>query len=261
MMHPAIERLQQFKTRGEKIVALTAYDFPTAKLLEESGVDLLLVGDSLGMVVLGYPDTTLVTMEEMLHHTRAVARGAQKTTILADLPIASYDTPEQAVENGRRLIEAGAHAVKLEGGASHVPQIEALVAAQIPVMAHIGMMPQHVREEGGYRIKGKTQDEIEGLLSDARAVEQAGAWGLLLELVRPAVAQQITRAVRIPTIGIGSGPECDGQVLVTPDLVGAFPWFTPKFVQPKAHIAESIRVAVAGFMTDVKSGEYPQVKR
>ncbi len=260
-MHPAIERLQQFKHRGEKIAVLTAYDYPTAKLLDESGVDLLLVGDSLGMVVLGYPDTTLVTMDEMLHHTRAVARGVQKTTILADLPIASYDTPEQALGNARRLIEAGAHAVKLEGGASHVPQIEALVDADIPVMAHIGMMPQHVREEGGYKIKGKTQDEIDRLLTDARAVEQAGAWGLLLELVRPAVAQQITAAVRIPTIGIGSGPDCDGQVLVTPDLVGGFPWFTPKFVQPKAHIATSIRDAVADFMREVKSGEYPPAKR
>lgn len=259
-MHPAIERLKQFKTRGEKIVVLTAYDFPTAKLLEESGVDLLLVGDSLGMVVLGYPDTTLVTMDEMLHHTRAVARGAQKTTILADLPIASYDTPEQAVENSRRLIDAGAHAVKLEGGASRVPQIEALVSSKIPVMAHIGMMPQHVREEGGYRIKGKTDAEIEGLLADAHAAEQAGAWGLLLELVRPAVAQKITAAVRVPTIGIGSGPECDGQVLVTPDLVGGFPWFIPKFVQPKAQIAASIRDAAAGFIHDVKSGQYPQVK-
>lgn len=259
-MYPAIKRLQHFKERGEKIAMLTAYDYPTARLLEETGVDVLLVGDTLGMVVLGYPDTTLVTMDEMLHHTRAVARGAQKTAILADLPKGSYDTPEQAVENGSRLIEAGAHAVKLEGGASHVPQIEALVRAGIPVMPHIGMMPQHVREEGGYRIKGKTPEEVERLLADARAVEAAGAWGILLELVRPEAAKQITAAVRIPTIGIASGPECDGQVLVTPDLVGGFPWFTPKFVQPRAQIGKTIGEAAAGYVRDVKAREYPKAK-
>lgn len=257
-MNPKIQHLQSMKERGEKIVVLTAYDHPTARLLEESEVDLLLVGDSVGMVVLGYPDTTMVTMDEMLHHTRAVARGVERTPVLADLPIASYDTPEQTLVNAGRLIEAGADAVKLEGGASHVPQIEALVSAGIPVMAHIGMMPQHVREEGGYRIKGKTPEEVERLLADARAVENAGAWGILLELVRPAVAQQVSDAVKIPTIGIGSGPGCDGQVLVTPDLVGAFPWFVPRFVQPKAQVAKTIKEAAQGFVRDVKNLEYPK---
>jgi 3-methyl-2-oxobutanoate hydroxymethyltransferase len=186
-------QFREWKHRGEKIAMLTAYDYPTARLLEEGGIDLLLVGDSLGMVVLGYQDTTLVTMDEMLHHTRAVARGAQKVPIIADLPFASYESPEAAVENGQRLVEAGAHAVKLEGGQTHAAQIHALTRAGIPVMAHIGMMPQSVRLEGGYRIKGKTPEGAERLLADAAAVEAAGAFGLLLELVQAETAQRIHR--------------------------------------------------------------------
>ncbi len=249
---PTAATLRAMKERGEKIAVLTAYDYPTGRLLDESGVDVLLVGDSVGMVVLGYPDTTHVTMDEMLHHTRAVARGAKRAMIWADLPIASYDTPPQAVDNARRLLEAGAHAVKLEGGRSHLPQIEALTAAGIPVMAHIGMMPQSVKLEGGYRIKGKTTEQADALLADALAVEAAGSFALLLELVVPAVAQMISERLRIPTIGIGSGPACDGQVLVTHDLIGLFPWFTPKFVRPHAHVAEQIRAAVTQFVSDTK---------
>jgi 3-methyl-2-oxobutanoate hydroxymethyltransferase len=241
------------KERGEKIAVLTAYDYPSARLLDESGIDVVLVGDSVGMVVLGYPDTTLVTMEEMLHHTHAVARGIQRALLLADLPIASYDTPALAVQNARRLVEAGAHAVKLEGGASHVSQIRALTAAGIPVMAHIGMQPQRVRIEGGYRVKGKTPEEAERLLADARAVEDAGAFGLLLELVKSDVAARITASIAIPTIGIGAGPECDGQVLVIHDLIGLFPWFTPKFAKPQAQVAEDIRGAIARYVAGVKS--------
>ncbi len=250
-MTSPLAALQQRKLRGERIAMLTAYDYPTARLLDEAGVDLLLVGDSLGMVVLGYPDTTHVTMDEMLHHTRAVARGAQRVPIIADLPIASYDTPEQAVENSRRLAAAGAHGVKLEGGATHVPQIAALVNAGIPVIAHLGMMPQRVLEEGGYRIKGKTTEQADALLADAAAVEAAGAWGILLELVQPDVARQITERVRIPTIGIGSGSQCDGQVLVTHDLIGLFPWFTPKFATPKAQVAVSIRESAEQFVREI----------
>jgi 3-methyl-2-oxobutanoate hydroxymethyltransferase len=252
-MNAGIERLGEMKERGEKIAMLTAYDYPAARLLDECGVDILLVGDSLGMVVLGYPDTTLVTMDEMLHHTRAVTRGAQRAPILSDLPIGTCDTPALAVENARRLIDAGAHAVKLEGGATHAPQVAALVAAGIPAMAHIGMMPQRVRIEGGYRIKGKTPEEADGLLADAHAAEEAGAFGLLLELVQPDTARRITESVRIPTIGIGSGLACDGQVLVTPDLIGAFPWFTPKFVKPRADVAGAIREAVTGYLAAVKN--------
>jgi 3-methyl-2-oxobutanoate hydroxymethyltransferase len=252
-MHPGLAELGEMKRRGEKIAVLTAYDFPTARLLDESGLDLLLVGDSLGMVVLGYPDTTLVTIEEMLHHTRAVARGAVRAPILADLPIATYDTPAQAVESAKRLAEAGAHAVKLEGGASHAEQIRAIASAGIPVMAHIGMQPQRVRIEGGYRVKGRTPNEADALLEDARAVETAGSFALLLELVQDEAARRITQSIAIPTIGIGSGTACDGQVLVTHDLIGAFPWFKPKFVTPAANIAESIRSAAVAFLAQVRA--------
>ena len=260
-MTDRIAQFQAAKARGEKIAVLTAYDYPGARLLEESGVDVLLIGDSVGMVVLGYPDTTLVTMEEMLHHTRAVARGAQAgggaALLLADLCYGSIATPELAVENGRRLIEAGAHAVKLEGGAARVPQIAALVAAGIPVMAHIGMQPQQVRIEGGYKMKGKTEEQADALLADARAIETAGAFGLLLELVVPAVAARITAAIRIPTIGIGAGLECDGQVLVLHDVVGLFPWFKPKFATQRASIGEEIKRAASAFIAEVKNPVRP----
>lgn len=248
-----LENLRAMKQRGEKIAVLTAYDYPLARLLDESEVDVLLVGDSLGMVVLGYPDTTQVTMEEMLHHTRAVARGAQRAMIWADLPFASYATPAAALENARRLLDAGAHAVKLEGGRSHVPQIEALASAGLPVMAHIGMMPQSVKLEGGYKIKGKTAEQAEALLLDALAVEAAGSFALLLELVVPAVAQTLSERLAIPTIGIGAGADCDGQVLVTHDLIGLFPWFTPKFVKQEADAAEDVRAAVVRFVRRTKS--------
>jgi 3-methyl-2-oxobutanoate hydroxymethyltransferase len=240
------------KMRGEKIAMLTAYDYPAARLLDEAGVDVLLVGDSVGMVVLGYPDTTLVTMEEMVHHTRAVARGTTRALLLADLPYRSYETPEQAVANAQRLLDAGAQAVKLEGGTARVPQIRALAAAGIPAMAHIGMMPQNVRLEGGYRMKGKTPEQADALLADAAAVEAAGAFGILIELVVPEVARRITESVKIPTIGIGAGSVCDGQVLVLHDLIGLFPWFTPKFATPRAHISEDIRAAVAGYIAATK---------
>ena len=243
-----MQALLEKKQRGERITSLTAYDYPTARLLDESGIDVILVGDSLGMVVLGYEDTTEVTLAEVVHHTRAVARGVKRALLVADLPIHTYDTPDDAVKNSRALIQAGAQAVKLEGGVSHVAQIEAIVAAGIPLMAHIGMLPQSVREEGGYKLKGKTAREAEQLLEDARAVERAGAFAIVLEIVKSDVARAITAAVQIPTIGIGSGQYCDGQILVTHDLIGLFPWFTPKFVSPEATIAEEIRKAAAAFI-------------
>jgi 3-methyl-2-oxobutanoate hydroxymethyltransferase len=239
---------RQMKQRGEKITALTAYDYPTARLLDESGIDIILVGDSVGMVVLGYQDTTRVTLEEMLHHTRAVARGVKHALLVADMPIHSYNTPEQAAQTARKLVDAGAQAVKLEGGASHVAQIEAITQAGIAFMAHIGMLPQSVREEGGYRIKGRTQSEAETLLADAHAVEKAGAFSVVLEIVLADVAKQITNAIDIPTIGIGSGEHCDGQILVTHDLIGLFPWFTPKFVSPEARVSEEVRRAARAFI-------------
>ena len=241
------------KKRGDKITALTAYDYPTARLLDESGIDIILVGDSLGMVVLGYEDTTEVTLAEMVHHTRAAARGVKRALLVGDLPIHTYDDPAHAVASARALMEAGAQAVKLEGGASHVPQIEAIIAEGIPLMGHIGMLPQSVREEGGYKVKGRTQVEAEALLQDAAAVEKAGAFAVVLEIVAPETARRITETLEIPTIGIGSGAHCDGQILVTHDLIGLFPWFTPKFVSPEARVAEEIRRATHAFIARTKS--------
>jgi 3-methyl-2-oxobutanoate hydroxymethyltransferase len=248
-----IEQLTQMKVRGEKIAVLTAYDYPTARLLDESGVDLLLVGDSLGMVVLGYPDTTSVTMEMMLHHTAAVARAATRAHIIVDLPIGSYETPAAAVASAWRLLRAGAHAVRLEGGVARARQIAAIHASGIPVVAHIGMLPQSVRIEGGYRMKGRTDAEAQALLADASAVEVAGAIAMVLELVVPEVAARISKSVRIPTIGIGAGQECDGQVLVTHDLIGLFPWFTPKFATARAQVGTEIRRAAGEFVRATKS--------
>ena len=253
-MNSRLGPLLTAKALGHKLALLTAYDYPTARLLDEAGVDALLVGDSLGMVVLGYPDTTLVTMEEMLHHTRAVARGTQRAAVIADLPIHSYDTPGQAAANARRLMEAGADAVKLEGGVSHAPQIAAITGSGIPLVGHIGMLPQSVREEGGYKIKGKTPEAVQQLLADARAVEAAGAFAVVMELVKPEASRAITAALRIPTIGIGSGADCDGQVLVIHDLAGLFPWFTPKFAKPLATAGVAIREAAAAYVERVHSG-------
>jgi 3-methyl-2-oxobutanoate hydroxymethyltransferase len=243
-----MEKFREMKRRGEKITALTAYDYPTARLLDESGIDIILVGDSVGMVVLGYEDTTSVTLDEMKHHTRAVARAVKHALLVVDLPIHTYDTPAQAVATAKQLVDVGAQGVKLEGGLSHVPQIKAITRAGIPFMAHIGMLPQSVREEGGYKLKGRTQTEAEALIRDAKAVEKAGAFSVVLEIVAKETAKQVTNAVSIPTIGIGSGESCDGQILVTHDLIGLFPWFTPKFVSPEARVADEIRKATRVFI-------------
>jgi 3-methyl-2-oxobutanoate hydroxymethyltransferase len=243
-----MEKFREMKRRGEKITALTAYDYPTARLLDESGIDIILVGDSVGMVVLGYEDTTSVTLDEMKHHTRAVARAVKHALLVVDLPIHTYDTPAQAVATAKQLVDVGAQGVKLEGGLSYVPQIEAITGAGIPFMAHIGMLPQSVREEGGYKLKGRTQTEAEALIRDAQAVERAGAFSVVLEIVAKETAKQVTNAVSIPTIGIGSGESCDGQILVTHDLIGLFPWFTPKFVSPEARVADEIRKATRVFI-------------
>ena len=243
-----MEALREKKRRGEPITALTAYDYPTARLLDESGVDVILVGDSLGMVVLGYEDTTKVTLDAMVHHTRAVARGVKRALLVADLPIHTYDTPEQALASARALVDAGAQAVKLEGGVAHAREIAAVVSAGIPLMGHIGMLPQSVREEGGYKLKGRTETEMEALLRDGRAVEAAGAFSVVLEIVTAEAARRITDALEIPTIGIGSSENCDGQILVTHDLIGLYPWFVPKFVQQEANVAAEIRRAVEAFI-------------
>jgi 3-methyl-2-oxobutanoate hydroxymethyltransferase len=251
-----MEDFRDKKRRGERITALTAYDYPTARLLDESGIDIILVGDSLGMVVLGYEDTTEVTLDAMIHHTRAASRGVSRALLVADLPFHTYDTPEAAVTSARQLVGAGAEAVKLEGGASHAAQIRAIVDDGIPLMAHIGMLPQSVREEGGYKLKGRSAAEVERLLDDAREVEAAGAFAVVLEIVAADAARQITAAIQIPTIGIGSGEHCDGQILVTHDLIGLFPWFTPKFVSPEAKVAEEIRRATRAFIDRTRATEF-----
>ena len=239
------------KSRGEKIAALTAYDFPMAKLLDEAGVPLLLVGDSVGMVVLGYPDTTHVTMAEMEHHVRAAARAKPQALLGGDLPFKSYETIEAAVTNAKRLVAAGAEYVKAEGGVEILPQVRAIIAAGIPFCGHLGMLPQHVLEEGGYKIKGKQDAEHQKLINDAKALSDAGAFAIVLELVTPPVAKEISAQISVPTIGIGSGPDCDGQILVTQDLTGSFPWFTPRFVKPKANCAGEIKTAVAAWKTQI----------
>jgi 3-methyl-2-oxobutanoate hydroxymethyltransferase len=247
------ETIRAMKGRGEKIAALTAYDFPMAKLLDEAGIPLIFVGDSLGMVVLGYPDTTHVTMAEMEHHVRAAARARPRALLGADMPYRSYGTPETAVENAKHLAAAGAEFVKAEGGREIIGQVRAIIAAGIPFCGHLGMLPQHVREEGGYKIKGRTESEHEALLADAQALTKAGAFAIVLEIITPLVAKEITQFISIPTIGIGSGPDCDGQILVTPDLIGMFPWFTPRFVKPRCHVGVEIKSAVAAWKNSVQS--------
>jgi 3-methyl-2-oxobutanoate hydroxymethyltransferase len=246
-----VETILAMKSRGEKIAALTAYDYPMAKLLDEAGVPLLLVGDSLGMVVLGYPDTTHVTMAEMEHHIRAAARAKPNALLGGDLPFQSYETISNAVANAKRLIAAGAEFVKAEGGVEILPQVKAIIAARIPFCGHLGMLPQHVLEEGGYHIKGKKDVEHQKLLDDAKLLADTGAFAIVLELVTPPVAKEISGSISVPTIGIGSGPDCDGQILVTPDLTGSFPWFTPRFVKPMASCAAEIKSAVAAWKISI----------
>ena len=240
------------RKHGRPITALTAYDYPTARLLDGAGIDLLLVGDSLGMVVLGFPDTTHVTMADMLHHTAAVARAKPKALIVADLPIHAYDTPEQALENARRLINAGAEAVKLEGGVRQADKIRTIVESGIPVIGHIGMLPQRVLEEGGYRKKGKTPAQAEALLQGAQAVVDAGVCAIVLESVVPQTAKWLTDSISVPIIGIGCGDDtCDGEIAVVTDLVGSFPWFVPAFARPEADTAGMIREAAARYIARV----------
>jgi len=254
-MKITVEIIRAMKNRGQKIAALTAYDFPMAKLLDEIGIPLILVGDSLGMVTLGYPDTTHVTMAEMEHHIRAAARAKPNALLGADLPFKSYDTVENAVSNSKKLAKAGAEFVKAEGGAEILPQVQAIIAAGISFCGHLGMLPQHVLEEGGYHIKGRQDAEHQKLLNDAKALADAGAFAIVLELVTAPVAKEISGKISVPTIGIGSGPDCDGQILVTPDLIGSFPWFTPRFVKPKANCAAEIKSAVAAWKLSVQPTE------
>jgi 3-methyl-2-oxobutanoate hydroxymethyltransferase len=242
------------KKRGEKIPALTAYDYPMARLLDEAEIPVLLVGDSLGMVVLGYEDTTQVTLADMIHHTSAVARAKPHGMIVSDLPIGTYKTPEAAVKNAKLLVQAGAEGVKLEGGESQAAQVRAIVSAGIPVMGHIGMLPQSVKIEGGYKMKGRQEEEKVKLLRDSRALADAGVFAMVLELVMPDLARQISKTVQVPTIGIGSGQDCDGQILVTHDLVGAFPWFKPRFAKSLAQTGAEFKRAAKEYRAGVLRG-------
>ncbi|MBE2202747.1 MAG: 3-methyl-2-oxobutanoate hydroxymethyltransferase [Chthoniobacterales bacterium] len=253
-MKKTFDFLLRVKATGRKLASLTAYDYPTAKLLDDVDLDFLLVGDSLGMVVLGYPDTTGVRMEDMLHHTRAVARGATKTWIVADLPAGSHPSPEAAVENSALLIEAGADAVKIEGGKECLRSVLAIRGAGIPVVGHLGMLPQRVREEGGYHIKGRSEEAAANLLADAKFLDEAGVSAIVLELVHPPVAERISQSIRTPTIGIGSGSACDGQILVLHDVIGLFPWFRPRFAQPRADLASEVIRSAEEFVAATRSG-------
>lgn len=247
------------KAKGEKLSMLTAYDYSTAKLEDESGINGILVGDSLGNVVLGYEDTVSVTMEDMIHHGAAVARGAKNALVVVDMPFMSYEvTVEEAVRNAGRLMKEGrAGAVKLEGGVRVAEQIRAIVKAGIPVMGHIGLTPQSINVFGGFKVQGKSEEAARALLADAKAVEEAGAFAVVIEAVPAALAQMITDAVSIPTIGIGAGTGCDGQILVYQDMLGMFSDFTPKFVKRYANVGEVMREAFANYAAEVASGAFP----
>jgi 3-methyl-2-oxobutanoate hydroxymethyltransferase len=249
----------QSDSEKRKIVCLTAYDYPTARFLDEAGVDVVLVGDSLGMVVLGYENTLPLTMEEMLHHTRAVRRGVRKALLVADMPYGSFHGDKsEAVRNAVRFVkEAGAEAVKIEGGERRMDLIAQLVEAEIPVMGHIGLTPQSMHAFGGFRVQGKSMEAAEQLLRDARAVEAAGAFSVVVESVPRELAARITSELRIPTIGIGAGPECDGQILVLHDMIGLSVGHTPKFARRYANVGEAIRNAVGAYADDVREGRFP----
>lgn len=258
-MKNTVATFKQQKLDGDKITMLTAYDYSTAKLMDESGVNSILVGDSLGMVMLGYEDTLSVTMEDMIHHTAAVARGAKSALVIGDMPFMSYQTSVyDAVVNAGRLIKEGrCQAVKLEGGAAVCPQIKAITEAQIPVVAHIGLTPQSINMFGGFKVQGKSEEAAKKLLEEAKAVEEAGAFAVVLECVPAKLAELISEKLSIPTIGIGAGAGCDGQVLVYQDMLAMFSDFKPKFVKQFADVGAAMKVGFAEYIKEVKAGTFP----
>ncbi len=261
-MRVTIDKIRAMKHAGDKIPVLTAYDFPTAKLLDESGVPLVLVGDSLGMVVLGYDSTLPVTMEDMLHHVKAVMRGARQALVIGDMPFMSYQAglPDAMRNAGRFLQEGGCQAVKLEGGERVAETVRQIVQAGVPVMGHIGLTPQSVNQLSGFRVQGKTPRAAIQLINDARALDEAGAFSIVLESVPAPLAKVITERVEVPTIGIGAGPFCDGQVQVIQDILGLFTEFVPKHTRQYFAMAETIRTAVSAYMADVRAGSFPTAK-
>lgn len=250
---------KEAKLKNEKITMLTAYDYSTAKVIDESGINGILVGDSLGMVCLGYEDTLSVTMEDMIHHTKAVARGAKNALIVADMPFMSYQTSvyDAVVNAGRLMKEGRAQAVKLEGGKEIADSIRAIVNASIPVMGHIGLTPQSVNAFGGFKVQGKSEEAAKKILEDAKAVEAAGAFAVVLECVPAKLSQLISSQISIPTIGIGAGVYCDGQILVYQDMLGLFSDFTPKFVKKYSNIGEVMKEAFQSYIQEVKDGVFP----
>ncbi len=261
-MRVTTRNVQEFKKKGQKFAVLTAYDYPTAKLVEEAGVPVILVGDSLGQVVLGYDSTVKVTMEEMLHHTKAVVRGTQRAMVVGDMPFLSYNLDSaQALQNaGRFLQEAGAQAVKLEGGVRVADTVKRITEAGIPVMGHIGLTPQSVHQLGGYRVKGKTSAEAHELVEDALALEAAGAFSVVLELIPTSVAETISQRLTIPTIGIGAGVGCDAQVQVINDMLGLNTDFVPKHAKQYATLGDTMRDAIAAYAAEVQAGTFPTDK-
>jgi 3-methyl-2-oxobutanoate hydroxymethyltransferase len=258
----SIHELREMKARGEKIPMLTAYDYPTARLLERAGVPIILVGDSLGMVVLGYDSTIPVTLDDMIRHGSAVVRGTERAIVVIDMPFLTYQvSPEEALRNAGRLVQqTGCTAVKLEGGQSVVPVVEKLVAAGIPVMGHIGLTPQSVNQLGGYKVQGKTPAGAVRLINDALALERAGAFAIVLETVPANVARMVTEKVTVPTIGIGAGPYCDGQVQVLHDFLGFNPDFLPRHARRFADVAAIATEAIGRYIAEVKSGAFPSAK-
>lgn len=258
-MRITINNIKEMKTKKEKIVMLTAYDYSTAKLVDEAGVPLILVGDSLGMVILGYDSTIPVTIEDMIHHTKAVVRGTKTALVVGDMPFMTYHTSTtDAMRNAARFIqEAGAPAVKLEGGEVVAETVKRIVDCGIPVMGHIGLTPQFIHQLGGYKLQGKTPESAQRLLNDARALEQAGAFAIVLELVPAQLSRLITQNINVPTIGIGAGPDCDGQVQVISDILGLFTDFVPKHAKQYTKLADIIKTAITNYAAEVKSGNFP----
>lgn len=250
---------RKYRAEGKKITMLTAYDYPMAKLVDAAGIDAILVGDSLGNAVLGYESTIPVTMDDMVHHVKAVARGVQRAMVVADMPFLSYHVSrEESLRNAGRLMqEAGAQAVKLEGGEEIAETVRAITAAGIPVMGHIGLTPQSIHQMGGYKVQGKDEEAARKLLEDARALEQAGAFSVVLECVPTPLAKLVTESIGIPTIGIGAGPYCSGQVLVIHDMLGFYGQFSPKFVKRYANLHESIMQGLQSYREEVESGAFP----
>jgi 3-methyl-2-oxobutanoate hydroxymethyltransferase len=255
----SIPALGEMKKRGENISMLTAYDYPTARLLDKAGVDVLLVGDSLGMVVLGYDSTVHVTLEEMIHHIKAVVRGAQRALVIGDLPFGSYnEDPSQAIRSATRLIkEGGCAAVKLEGGIEMAPTVRAVANAGIPVVGHVGLLPQTATKVGGFKVQGRTAEDALALFESGRALEKAGAFMIVIEAVPAPVGMLLSRSLTVPVIGIGAGAGCDGQVLVTLDMLGLQEALTPRYLKRYAHLASTVEDAVRRYVSEVKAGTFP----